>query len=102
MKQLMRLLSYIRPYSFQFLISVVLMAAVGALDAFRLLLIGPILSSVLNPASRTEAIPLFRLPWGSHRVIDLDQCVPFLTHHVFPVVAAALVGATSLKGLRDY
>ncbi|HKE33072.1 MAG TPA: ABC transporter ATP-binding protein [Candidatus Angelobacter sp.] len=102
MKQLMRLLSYIRPYSFQFLISVVLMAAVGALDAFRLLLIGPIFSSVLNPASRTEAIPLFRLPWGSHRVIDLHQFVPRHTHNVFTVVAVALVGATIIKGVCDY
>src|SRR5215831_16175199 len=102
MKQLLRLLSYIRPYSFQFLVSVVLMAAVGALDAFRLLLIGPIFSSVLNPASRTEAIPLFRLPWGSHRIIDLHQFVPRHTHNVFTVVAIALVGATIIKGICDY
>src|SRR5215471_23206 len=102
MRQLMRLLSYIRPYSFQFPVSVVLMAAVGALDAFRLLLIGPIFSSVLNPASRTEAIPLFRLPWGSHRIIDLHQFVPRHTHNVFTVVAIALVGATIIKGICDY
>src|SRR5215472_15117242 len=102
MRQLMRLLSYIRPYSFQFLVSVVLMAAVGALDAFRVLLIGPIFSSVLNPASRTEAIPLFRLPWGSHRVIDLHQFVPRHSHNVLTVVAIVLVGASLIKGICDY
>ena len=102
MKQLMRLLSYIRPYSFQFFISVVLMAAVGALDAFRLLLIGPIFSSVLNPASKTDAIPLMKLPWGSHRVIDLHQFLPRHFHNVLGAVALALVGATLIKGVCDY
>jgi len=101
MKQLMRLLSYIRPYWFQFFASVVLMAAVGALDAFRLLLIGPIFSSVLNPAARTDAIPLFKLPWGAHRIIDLHQFVP-KSHNVLSVVAFALVGATLIKGICDY
>ena len=42
MKQLMRLLGYVRPYALPFIASVLLMAAVGLLDAFRLLLIGPI------------------------------------------------------------
>ena len=102
MKQLMRLLGYIRPYSLQFFASVVLMAAVGALDAFRLLLLRPIFDSVLNPSSRTEAIPLFRLPWGSHRVIDLHQFVPRHSHNVLTVVAIALVSASIIKGVCDY
>ena len=102
MKQLMRLLGYIRPYSFQFSASVVLMAAVGALDAFRLLLLRPIFDSVLNPSSRTEAIPLLRLPWGSHRVIDLHQFVPRHSHNVLTVVAIALVSASIIKGVCDY
>ena len=49
MRQLTRLLRYAVPYWWQVLLSVVLMAAVGFLDAFRLLLIGPILDRVLNP-----------------------------------------------------
>jgi ATP-binding cassette, subfamily B, bacterial MsbA len=102
MRQLIRLLSYIRPYSFQFFISVLLMAAVGALDAFRLLLIGPIFSSVLNPTSRTDAIPLMKLPWGSHRVIDLHQFLPSHFHNALTVVAMAFVGATLIKGACDY
>jgi ATP-binding cassette, subfamily B, bacterial MsbA len=98
----MRLLAYLRPYSLAFFASVVLMAAVGLLDAFRLLLIGPIFSSVLNPGSRTEAIPILRLPWGSHYVIDLHQFVPRQSHNVLTVVAMALVGATLIKGVCDY
>lgn len=102
MKQLMRLLSFIRPYSFQFTASVILMAAVGALDAFRLLLLRPIFDSVLNPASKTEAIPLVQLPWGAHRVFDLHQFVPRYFHNALTVVAVALVGASLLKGICDY
>lgn len=102
MRQLMRLLRYLRPYSLPFLASVVLMAAVGLLDAFRLLLIGPIFSSVLNPASPTEAIPILRLPWGKHYVLDLHQLVPRHSHNVLTVVAIALVGATLIKGVCDY
>src|SRR5262249_47076214 len=90
------------PYSLQFLISVVLMAAVRPLDAFRLPLIRPIFSSVLNPASRTEPIPVFRLPCGSHRIIDLHQFVPRHTHHVSSVVVIAVLGATIIKGGCDY
>lgn len=98
----MRLLSYLRPYSLAFVASVILMAAVGLLDAFRLLLIGPIFSSVLNPGSRTEAIPILRLPWGNHQVLDLHQLVPRFSHNVLTVVAMALVGATLIKGVCDY
>ena len=43
MRQLARLLRYVVPYWWQFLASVVLMGAVGLLDAFRILLVGPIL-----------------------------------------------------------
>jgi subfamily B ATP-binding cassette protein MsbA len=98
----MRLLRYLRPYSLPFFASVVLMAAVGLLDAFRLLLIGPIFSSVLNPGSRTEAIPILRLPWGHQHVIDLHQLLPKYPHNVFTAVAMALVGATLIKGVCDY
>ena len=50
MRQLARLVRYVRPYSVQLIVSVVLMAMVGLLDAFRVLLIGPIFDRVLNPA----------------------------------------------------
>ena len=100
MKQLLRLLGYLRPYWFQFFASVVLMAAVGLLEAFRLLLIGPIFSSVLNPATQTDAIPL--LPLGTHRVFDLHQLFPRHSHNVLSLVATALVGATLIKGICDY
>jgi len=47
-----RLLHYVLPYWWQFLVSVALMALVGLLDAGRVLLIGPIFDRVLNPGSQ--------------------------------------------------
>jgi subfamily B ATP-binding cassette protein MsbA len=89
------------PYWWQSLASVILLASVGLLDAFRVLLIGPIFDHVLNPESQTHNIPLFRVP-GSRQVVDLQQFVPPRFHNPWTVVAFALVTATILKGMADY
>jgi len=101
MRQLTRLLRYVAPYWWQLLSSVVLMAVVGLLDAFRVLLIGPIFDTVLNPASHSRDIPLFRIP-GTARAIELERFVPSSLHNPWTVVAFALVAATVLKGIFDY
>jgi len=51
MRQLTRLIRYMAPYWWQFSCSVLLLAGVGFLEAFRLLLVGPVLDRVLNPSS---------------------------------------------------
>ena len=51
MKRLWRLLYYARRYWLQALSAVVLAAGVGLLDAFRVLLIGPIFDNVLHPGT---------------------------------------------------
>src|SRR3989442_11299546 len=101
MRQVMRLLRYVAPYSGQLLSSVLLMAAVGLLDAFRVLLIGPIFDRVLNPAAQSRDIQLFRLPWTG-REIHLQQFVPSHFQNAWTVVAFALIAATVLKGIFDY
>jgi ATP-binding cassette, subfamily B, bacterial MsbA len=101
MRQLNRLLGYIRPYSLQFSVSVVLMAAVGLLESFRILLLGPIIDKVLNPASPARELTLFNLP-GSKKVIYLQQFIPSHFHNALNVVVVALVGATVIKGFCDY
>jgi subfamily B ATP-binding cassette protein MsbA len=78
-----------------------LMAVVGLLDAFRVLLIGPIFDRVLNPGSQGRTIQLFKLP-GSERIVYLQQFVPSHFQNPWTVVAFALVGATILKGIFDY
>src|SRR5690242_10337758 len=101
MRQLARLLRYVRPYWLQFIASVLLMAVVGALDAFRVLLIGPIFDRVLNPASNSANIALFRIPWSQHAVY-LQQFVPERFTNAWTIVAFSLVAATVIKGIADY
>src|SRR5215469_12898970 len=101
MRQLTRLLRFLLPYWWPFLASVVLMAAVGLLEAFRLLLIGPIFDSVLNPGSQGRRMQLFTFP-GTHHVFYLQQVVPSHFQNPWTVVAFALVAATVLKGICDY
>ena len=62
MARLTRLLRYVGPYSLQLFAGVVLMAGVGALEAFRLLLIGPVIDRVLPAVSDKSDIILFTLP----------------------------------------
>ncbi len=101
MRQLTRLVRYALPYWWQILCSVVLMAAVGALDAFKYLLIGPILERVLNPSTGSKDIQLFVIP-VTHHPVYLQQLVPARFTNAWTMVAVALVGSTILKGIFDY
>jgi subfamily B ATP-binding cassette protein MsbA len=101
MRQLTRLIRYVAPYWWPVGASVLLMAAVGLLDAFRLLLIGPIFDRVLNPGSQSREMQLFTVP-GSGHPIYLQQFVPSHFQNPWTVVAFALVAATVLKGICDY
>ena len=101
MRQLTRLIRYVAPYWWPVGASVLLMAAVGLLDAFRLLLIGPIFDRVLNPGSQSREMQLFRVP-GSEHAIYLQRFVPSHFQNPWTVVAFALVTATVLKGICDY
>jgi subfamily B ATP-binding cassette protein MsbA len=101
MRQLMRLVRYALSYWWQILCSVVLMALVGALDAFKFLLIRPIFDRVLNPATGSKDIQLFVIPITHHPVF-LQQLVPSRFTNAWTMVAVALVGSTVLKGIFDY
>ena len=101
MQQLKRLLSHLRPYSLQFSASVLLMAIVGALDAFRVLLIVPIIDKVFNPSTPGHDLKLFNIP-GSDRVVELQEFVPRYFHNPLTVVVVALVVSALIKGACDY
>ncbi|HEY4052622.1 MAG TPA: ABC transporter transmembrane domain-containing protein, partial [Terriglobales bacterium] len=101
MRQLTRLLRYLAPYSWQFIPSVLLLAGVGFLDAFRVLLVGPVLDRVLNPSTGSENIQLFTIP-HTHHPVYLQQLVPSRFHNAWTIVAFAFVASTVLKGIFDY
>ncbi len=101
MRQLTRLVRYALPYWWQILSSVLLMAAVGALDAFKFLLISPIFDRVLNPSTGSKDIRLFVIP-VTHHPVYLQQLVPPHFTNAWTMVAVALIGSTILKGVFDY
>jgi ATP-binding cassette, subfamily B, bacterial MsbA len=101
MRQLNRLVRYALPYWWQILSSVMLMAAVGALDAFKYLLVRPVFDRVLNPSTGSKDIQLFVIP-GTHHPIFLQQLVPARFTNAWTIVAFALVASTVLKGICDY
>jgi ATP-binding cassette, subfamily B, bacterial MsbA len=101
MPQLTRLIRYALPYWWQILSSVLLMAAVGGLDAFKYLLVRPVFDRVLNPATGSQNIQLFVIP-GTHHPIYLQRFVPPHFTNAWTIVAFALVASTILKGICDY
>jgi len=103
MKLLLRLLAYIRPYTLQALASIVLMAAVGLLDAFRILLVKPIFDQVLKPSETNRHLQLVSFNFqGIHHQLNLEQLVPRHFHNAWTMVAFALVASTIIKSLCDY
>jgi ATP-binding cassette, subfamily B, bacterial MsbA len=101
MRQLTRLIRYVLPYLLQLVPGVLLLAGVGFLEAFRLVLIKPIFDRVLNPSSGSENIQLFTIP-GTNHAVYLQQFVPSHFHNAWTIVAYALVASTVLKGIFDY
>lgn len=80
MRQLRPLMHYLRPYWLPVGVSVILLAMVGLLQAFRLLLIGPVFQRVLNPSVSKQGIALFPVP-GTHYVFHLNYVVPDSLHN---------------------
>ncbi len=101
LRRVWRLLGYLRPYALFSLLSVVLMAVVGAMAAFRVLLIKPIFDKVLRPDAAPD--DLLRIPLVAiHRTLDLHFLVPGHLHNAWTVVAYALVASAVLKSVCDY
>ncbi|MCU1323777.1 MAG: transporter related protein [Acidobacteriaceae bacterium] len=101
MRRIWRLLLYVRPYALYSLASVVLMAMVGAMAAFRILLIRPIFENVLSPDAPTKDLLVFRLPHIS-QPLNLHFLVPNHFHNAWTVVAYALIVSAVVKSLCDY
>ncbi len=101
MRQLKRLLVHLRPYLPHFSAAVLLSVVVGAMDGFRILLLGPIFDKVLNPGSPGRAMVLFTIP-GTKHAVYLQSFVPHYFGNPLTVVAVALVGSSIIRGICDY
>ncbi len=100
MRRIWRLLLYVRPYALYSLGSVALMAVVGAMTAFRLLLVRPIFDKILSPQESRNVLrfPVPHTDWA----LDLNFLVPSHFHNSWTVVAYALVVSALLKSVCDY
>jgi subfamily B ATP-binding cassette protein MsbA len=101
MKRILRLLGYMKPYALFWAASVVLMALVGALTAFRILLIKPIIDNVLSAASAPDKVLNFVIPHTQIH-INLQALLPHRFHNAWTVVAIALVASAIIKFPADY
>jgi ATP-binding cassette, subfamily B, bacterial MsbA len=101
MRQLMRLVRYVLPFLVQLLPGIFLLAGVGFLEAFRLMLLKPVFDRVLNPASGSDNILLFTIP-KLEKPVYLQSFVPSHFHNAWTIVAYALVVSTVMKGIFDY
>jgi subfamily B ATP-binding cassette protein MsbA len=101
MKELHRLLHYVRPYLAPLLLSVFLMALVGAAQGFTALLIVPVFDRVLQPDRPDSPVPLFTIPVFNHAVY-LQDFLPASIHNVWTMVAIAIFATFVIKGACDY
>ncbi|MGH9540385.1 MAG: ABC transporter ATP-binding protein [Terriglobales bacterium] len=103
MRELLRLLKFVRRYTGPFAAAVLLMALVAALAGLVALLIAPVVDRVLAPASGGGSVLLFKgAPWFRHKIY-LDSLVPhWFSHNPASLVLGVLVGAYCLKAAAEY
>jgi subfamily B ATP-binding cassette protein MsbA len=101
LRRIWRLLLYVRPYALYSLASVVLMAVVGAMAAFRVLLVKPIFDKLLSPDAPADKLLVYSVPYLK-RTLDLHFLVPSHLHNAWNIVAYALVVSAVVKSLCDY
>jgi ATP-binding cassette, subfamily B, bacterial MsbA len=77
------------------------MAIVGAMAAFRILLVKPIFDNVLKPDTVSHQVLVFHLP-HMKQALDLHFLVPSHFQNAWNVVAYALVVSALVKSLCDY
>jgi subfamily B ATP-binding cassette protein MsbA len=77
------------------------MAIVGAMAAFRILLVKPIFDNVLKPDTVSHDVLVFHLP-HMKQALDLHFLVPSHFQNAWNVVAYALVVSALVKSVCDY
>ena len=96
-----RLAGYTRRYAGLLLLSVVLMAIMGAMTAARTLLIKPVMGRVLRPSFDATPEPLFTVPL-IHHTIYLENLFPASIHNIFTIVAISILTIFIVRGACDY
>jgi len=100
-RELWRILRFVRPYGHALMGSVLLMACAGAAHATVALLLGPVFDRVLKPATAEQPVLLFKAPvWGTK--VYLDQITPPWIHNVWTMIAFWILAIFLIKGVSDF
>jgi subfamily B ATP-binding cassette protein MsbA len=99
MREAIRLARYARRYWFLLVISVLLMAVMGAMTAARTLLIKPVLGRVLHPGLDAKPEPIFSV---LGHPFYLEQFFPAFIHNIFTIVAISILVVFFIRGICDY
>ena len=100
-EEIRRLLGYLRPYTPQLALGILLIAVMGLIEGLVALAIRPALDVILNPNSTAQALPLFTVPYTNY-TLDLHAFVPRHVHNVWTTFAIALLLLFLVKGVAEY
>jgi ATP-binding cassette, subfamily B, bacterial MsbA len=99
--EIRRLLGYLRPYTPQLALGILLMLVMAVIEGLVAASISPALNVVLNPSTPIQSLALFRIPKLNYTV-DLRAFVPSNIHNVWNVFALALLTLFVVKGVAEY
>jgi ATP-binding cassette, subfamily B, bacterial MsbA len=99
--EIRRLLEYLRPYTPQLSLGILLIAIMGVVEFLVAFAIKPAVDVVLDPDSTQQALTLFTIPKTNH-VVDLRSFVPHHFHNVWTAFAVALLFFFLVKGATEY
>jgi len=101
MKELLRLLRFVRPYAPWLALSVVLMVGVGITHALMAKLIGPVIDRVLSTVPSEAPVALFNIPFTG-TTLYLNDIVPAWIHNVWTMIAFGILLVFLFRGVADY
>ena len=101
MKQLFQLLRFTRPYTPRLILSVLLMAIVGACHGLVAILAEPVFDRVLDPDAESAPVPLYEIPFADSQLY-LNDLLPEGIEDIWALVAAGVIGVFLVKGACNY
>ena len=99
MTELLQLLRFTRPYARRLVLSVFLMAIVGACQGLVAILAEPVFDRILDPASDTGPVPLYEIPFTESSLF-LNDLLPPGVSDIWSIVAIGIIGAIALARSR--
>lgn len=101
MTELLQLLRFTRPYAPRLVISVLLMALVGACHGLVAILAEPVFDRILNPSAPPGPVPLYQIPFTDFQ-LSLNDLLPSGVDDIWSVVAFGIIGVFLVKGICNY